>query len=432
MIKRNYIVFLIIFFSIAIFFVKSNVLKKQTNQYYIGAASSNPGEIFLYKLENGNYKKIKSIDTGYKFVYTVRVADIYNNKRQYIVAGVSNIFFGEPYGCKIISYDLYKFQEKMIDYVGDLRCKDLTIGDAENNGKNEIVLATHGLGYVRLYKWQNNQWEKEDLDSNYIDRIDQQEKTDHRVPNTQLPCQSCIVQTAVHIVKIADVDNDGKNEVIATISSPLELQNVDEISVIKVYKKEGDTWKSTVVDKLSGREFRSITIGDLYNNRHNIMLIGIGSPRNEKGSLVVYDFFNSSWNKKEIYRDSSETNMKAGALADVFDDGKQRILLATGFPEAKIMLLTWKINKFEINQFGTISSLFNIKGAQFNSMAVSLQKDPVSTNLIIGGMTTYPNKKIGWEGTKDGFIAHYKMDKNLRTNKVIETRSVLGLDKYTL
>ncbi|MDP2649466.1 MAG: hypothetical protein Q8P10_01340 [bacterium] len=420
--------FLILVFFVILLLFFSFLFKSKENKKYLVAGTGNPGNILLYTINNG-FEKIKTIDTGYKFVHTVRIGDIYNNKKLYIVAGVSNSFFAQPYGCKVVSYDLDNFKENTIDNVGDLRCKDLTIGDVDNDGKNEIVLATHGLGIVRIYKWENNKWVKTDLENNFIAKIDASEKTNHRVPNDQLTCKDCVVQSAVHIVKIGDVDNDGKNELISTISSPLELQNEKEISFIKVYKKVGNTWQNYIIDRLSEREFRSVTIGDIYNTKRNALLIGIGSPRNEKGSLYAYEFSNGSWNKKIIYNDPDEKNMKGVALDDIYRDGIQRFLLATGFPKAKIQILTLKNNKLEQENIGNAASFFNIQGAEFNSMA-AMTEGSSQKRLFIGGTTIYPKKNIGWEGANGGFLLEYQKKNNKWEGNILNKNNILGMDIF--
>ena len=424
MIKK--IFYLIFLFVIFIVFVYNNKFTQKTK--YIVAGTGNPGEIYVYETKNKILSKIKAIKTGYKFVHTVKIGDIYNNGSKQIIAGVSNSFFAEPYGCRVVSYNTKDFKESVIDNVGDLRCKDLTIGDVDNDEKNEIILGTHGRGIVRIYKWTNGKWSKEDLENNYISKIDIQENTNHRVDNKDLTCKECVVQTAVHIVKVGDVDNDGKNELIATMSSPLELQKIDEISYIRLYKKINGKWQNKTIDKLSNREFRSITIGDVYNQKKNVLLLGIGSPRNEKGSLYIYEYSNNKWEKRVIYNDQDEKNMKGVALGDINGTGKRTVLLATGFPNAKIMTLTSEVEGFKKELIGTIASLFKLDKPEFNSMVALIFQSGRNTNLIIGGTTTYPNKKIGWEGADQGYLVVYSKKENTWIPKIIETKNILGMD----
>jgi hypothetical protein len=424
--KNKFIVFFVLVLIVILIILKSSI-KKDNNSLIIGTA--NPGQITIFNSNENSQKIIKIIDSGYKFVYSVRIGDIYNNGKKYIIAGVSNSFYADPYGCKVLAYDTLGLKESLIDDVGDLRCKDLTIGDADNDGKNEIILATHGEGLVRMYKWVDGKWQKTDLDRNYIGQNDRKEKSNHRVPNDQLPCQTCIIQTAVHIVKIADIDGDGKNEVITTQSSPQELRDKEEVSFINIYRKKGSGWERETVDSLKDREFRSIAIGDVYNNGAKTLVIGVGSPRNEKGSLYSYSYQNGQWKKSVIYDDPNERNMKGLDIGDVYGDGKQRILLATGYPKANIILLSWNGKEFENEKIGSISDLFNNPEAEYNSLvAIIDKKNP--KQLFIGGMLNFPKEKIGWEASDKGYVVKYaKNEKDEWTPTIIEdNKNILGMD----
>lgn len=394
--------------------------------HYLAVATGNPGNIYLYANQDKGYKLAKTIESGFQLVHTVRIGDIYNDGKKYIVAGVSNSFFREPYGCKVVAYDMQKFLMTLIDEVGDLRCKDITIGDIDNNGKNAIVLATHGEGIVRIYRWLDNAWQKETLETNYIAQIDKEKHTNHKVPNTDVPCKACLIQTAVHIVKIGDVDNDGKNEIIATMSSPLELKNVDEISFVRMYKKVGDKWEGKTIDTLSGKEFRSVIIDDIYGNGENTLLVGIGSPRNEPGSLIAYQYKDGAWSKSVIYDDKTEKNMKGVAFGTI--DGQQKsILLATGFPDANIMTFRFNGTKFDRSDLGSIRTLFNLPDAQFNSMASVITND-ATKYLFVGGSTVFPKQNIGWEATDKGYLVDFTKQNGKWTPQIIDTHNIQGLD----
>lgn len=417
-----------IFLSSGIFILSLNFFKIKKSGY-LTVGTANPGQIILYEEKNNKLNIIKTIDSGYKFVYTVRIGDIYNNEKKYIITGVSNSFYEEPYGCKVIAYDIVNYQQNLIDDVGDLRCKDLTIGDADNDGKNEILLGTHGEGLVRMYKWVDGKWQKTDLEKNFIAQFDQKEKTDHRVSNKELPCQTCIVQTAVHIVKIADIDGDGKNEVITTQSSPQELRDKEEISFIVIYRKNGNIWNKEIIDSLKDREFRSIAIGDVYHNGSKTLVIGVGSPRNEKGSLYSYIYQNGQWKKSVIYDDSEERNMKGLDIGDVYGDGIQRILLATGYPKANILLLNWNGKEFEKEIIGSVSDLFHNLEAEYNSLVAIIDKENPK-QLFVGGQLNFPKEKIGWEASDRGYVVKYeKNEKDEWIPSVIEkNKNILGMD----
>ncbi len=426
------IFFLIFVFAIFGFILWPRQIKKTArtvtppNGRYMVVGTGNPGKVILYTRTGENFTLAKSIDTGFQFVHTVRLGDIYNNGSLSIIAGVSNSFYRDPYGCKVIAYDLSSFQQTLIDDVGDLRCKDLTIGDAENNGKNAIVLGTHGEGLVKVYTWIKNEWQKTTIEINYIAQIDAQNHTNHRVPNSDVPCPTCLIQTAVHIVKIGDIDNDGKNEIITTDSSPLELKKEEEISFIRVYRKSGDTWTSQTIDSTSGQEFRSITIADVHGNGKNTLLVGLGSPRNNPGSFLAYDFTNGVWEKTVIHKDDTELNMKGVDVGEINGTARS-VLLATGFPNANIMTFHWDGKGYVPTPVGSIRTIFNVPNSQFNSMVAAIVPETKSA-FVVAGNTVFPQQNIGWETTNKGFLVLYLGRLGTWTPTILSQDNVLALD----
>jgi len=405
----------------------TSTIQKQISINKIVTGAGNPGKIIIYSWKDLGFTE-KLIDTGFDLVHTVRIGDTDNDNKNEIIAGIGNSFFRGPYGCRVVVYKIKGdgWAEDTIDNVGDLRCKDLTIGDADNDNKNEIVLGTHGEGVVTIYKWNNTKWSKTVLERNWIAKMDEIKNTSHRVPRENITYDT-IVQTAVHIVKIGDVYNNNRNQVIATMSSPLESL-ATEISYIKVYEWNGKRWIDSIVDELEDREFRSIVVGDIYNKGKNELLVGIGSPGDRKGSVYIYDWNVSRWDKKLLYNDTNEKNMKGLTIGDVYNDGKNRIVLATGFPDGIVSIFEWNGKKFDRKIIDNISSSFNMRGWEFNSMAAEIQDvDGDDKNeILVSGMTTLP-KKIGWEATDIGFLVVYKWNGTDWTKRVLDNRSVLGM-----
>jgi hypothetical protein len=390
--------------------------------------TANPGLIKIYKPEKGTFREIKKINAGYKYVWTVRVGDIHNNGKKYLIAGVSDSLYGTSFNCRVVGYDLEKYQKFEIDEVDSFRCKDLTIGDADNDGDNDIVLVTHGKGLIRMYSWDGKKWLKEDLEENYIAEVDRQTGVNHRVPNKELPCNECVVQTAVHIAQIGDVNNDGENEVVTSISSPLELQNIPEIGFIKVYKKEGDSWRSQIIGRFDDIEARGLFITDFYNRGKNALLVGTGTPRTTPAGVYAYEFRNNKWNKRLVYSNGVEKNMKAIVAGDIFNDELQRIVFSTGFPDAKTFITTWKDNKFTHEEIGRTSRELKIKDAEYNSMAVVLNKTPDGTQIINGGFITFPKEKKGAEAADQGFLTIYTQKGGKWGSQIIDKASIWAMD----
>src|SRR3990167_3038229 len=157
---------------IAIGFVFQLFVQPETKKVII-TGTGNPGKILIYSFEKGDYARTQ-IDTGYNLVWTVKVGDIYNNGKNVIVAGVGNSFFATPYGCQLVAYEplMIGWKKTVIDSNVDLRCKDVAIGDADNDGMNELVLGTHGEGTINIYKWNGAKWDKIEIERNFIEQVD--------------------------------------------------------------------------------------------------------------------------------------------------------------------------------------------------------------------------------------------------------------------
>ncbi len=339
-----------IVFLVAILGLRTLLVKPHDAKYFV-AGTGNPGTIYLYSATGKEYELTKKIPTDFAYVHTVRIGDIYNDGTTVIVAGVSNSPKDKPFDCQVVAYNLDGFVRGILDQTNDLRCKDLAIGDA---------------------------------------------------------------------------DNDGKNEIVATLSSPLELANVEEVSFVRMYKKENGTWNGSTIDETSGREFRSIAIGDPFGTAKNSVIIGLGSPRMEPGSLVSYTFNGSSWDKTAIHNDTKERNMKGVALAR--NTGNVRpIILATGFPDARIMSFVWDGGALRSTNITSLRSHIDKPGAEFNAMAVILP-NKTDARFVVGGMTVYPEQKIGWEQTREGFLMDAKRDGNTWKTRMLLTGNVLSLD----
>lgn len=420
------IVFLLLIILILCLISLVKAQKQEVKHLAVGTA--NPGLIKIYTSDNGNFEEIKKIETGYKFVWTVRMGDIFNNGEKYLIAGVSDSFYGKEFGCRVIGYDLERFEEFIIDETDSFRCKDLSIGDADNDGDKDIILVTHGKGLIRMYSWDGEDWLKEDLEENYVAEYDRMNGENHRVPNDELPCNECVVQTAVHIAQIGDVDNDGKNEVVVSISSPLELKNVPEVGFIKVFRKEEGSWKSEIVDRLVDIEARGVFIADIYNKGKNALLVGTGTPRENPAGLYVYEFDKGDWKKQEVYSNGVEKNMKAMVVSDVYGDGTQRIIFSTGFPDARTFIAVWKDEEFEIIEIAKASEELKIKDAAYNSMALVLYGEGENTQIINGGFITFPKEEKGAEASDKGFLTAYSMENGSWTPKIIDESSIWAMD----
>jgi len=411
-------------------------LREPEGKNVIVTGTGNPGKILVYKFEGVNIVR-KQIDTGYKLVHTVKIGNVRNDGNQVIVAGVSNSFYGPPFGCSVLIYHPEKnFEKEVVDDVVDLRCKDVSIGDVDNDGKNEIVLGTHGEGIINVYRWEGNKWVKQEIERNFIKQIDEKGKTNHRVPIEKLTYDA-IDQTAIHIVKIGDATNKGKNGIIASESSPLEYTDGPQISYVNIYEFDGKNWNRTTIHTGKGFQHRSILVGDFDYSGGNEVLIGAAPSRL---FMLRYD---GNWSSTLIFNQTIDKNMKGLDFQDIYSNGKKVIVLATGIPNTLIYTLEWDGREFQKKLIGNVSQVsenYNvIKNLNYNALDVQARDidNDGKLEIIVAGEAdtsvtldklTPENNIFGWEATPYGFLVVYKFDGKNWNPLVLDTYSVLGMD----
>ena len=428
----NLVVLFILISAIALILYFSQGTKQND---IIVTANGNPGMIYIYKFDGGNFVRTE-INTGYNLVWTVRIGDIYNKGKNVIVAGIGNSFFAQPFGCSIVTYEptANGWKKDVIDSNVDIRCKEVEICDAYNDGKNEIVLGTHGEGLIKIYKWNGTKWNSQIIDENYVAKFDSQAGMNHKIPLENLTYY-VTDQTAVHILKIGDIDNDGKNEIIATISTPNEYGGSDpEIGFVRMYKWNGTAWMTTDIDTLYGVKFRAgIQIDDLKGTGKNQAYV-TSAPH----LLLEYDLQNGKWIRNVIENQtlSAEIDMKAMDIRDI--GSKKELIIATGGPNAVIYSYEWNGKGFDKNLIVNVSDILsetNLFGLGDNSMAVKTSNFNNTQYIVVSGESdtsstnSFANTSnpFGWEITPYGFLVASKYDGSKWNSEILDRYSVLGM-----
>jgi hypothetical protein len=428
----NLIFFTIIFLAIIAFvFLIINNPEKEV----IVTGNGNPGKIMIYTFDGKSYKR-SEIDTGYNLVWTVKVGDIYNRGKNVIVAGVGNSFFAKPYGCSVVAYEPTPngWKKDVIDSNVNIRCKDIEIGDMYNDGKNGIILGTHGEGLIKIYKWTGTKWDSQIIDDNYVARFDSQTGMNHRIPLKNLTYDT-VDQTAIHIVEIGDVDNDGKNEIIATISTPNEYEgNEPEIGFVRIYKWDGNKWIATDIDTIYGVIFRAgIQVDDLKGIGKNQLYV-TSAPH----LLLEYDLKDGKWIRSVIENQTVGTEIDMKAMDVCYIGVKKNLIIATGSPNAVIYSYKWNDKEFDKNLIVNVSDVLsenNIFGLGDNSMSIESVNFNNEHNIVVAGEsdTSWANSFVktsnpfGWEITPYGFLVVSKYDEGKWNSEILDRYSVLGM-----
>lgn len=420
------------------FFVKVDKQEEPKEQPIIVVGEGNPGRISLFKPDRGNYIK-KSFDSGFKFVWTVRIGDVKNLGYNQIYAGVGDSFFKTPIKCRVVVYDPRKdFSAEVIDEVSDIRCKDLTIGDLENDGKSRLILGTHGQGLIKEYSYENNSWQKRELEKNYLEVFDKETGSDHKVPLGLDP--DIVNQSAIHIIKVGDADNDGKNELLAVVSDPLENPKKDHKLFVKLFRVSGSDSKSEIIDTLDEEiPFKAtVDIIDIDNDQKNEVIIGASHHL-----LLLYKFRSGKWEKEIIDQEVGgvEDNMKGLAVVQINAEGPKSIIAATGVPQAAVYKYDLVSGKFEKKTLFNISNaldkyrIFNGIGDNSLDLKVYDLDNDGRKEIIVAGLQDssaladkFGATKFGFEATSLGFEVILEQKDTGWNANFIDFRAALSLD----
>jgi hypothetical protein len=198
-----------------------------------------PGAIFVYRRSLDGWDRILIDDHGGRtHTRMVAVADVKDDGVNRIISTAVGVLQPGP-GCidpqpelrmytltgNCVAYEPIGALEKMI------KSRSFAAGDIDGNGRSAIVVGTRALDVAGLdtaclfaYRFDDTKqaWERETLDTTG--------------------------SFGFHCVLIADVDGDGRSEIIASD---------DGRGLIKLYKRQGNRWQRNVIYDANGAIFCS-------------------------------------------------------------------------------------------------------------------------------------------------------------------------------
>ena len=206
------------------------------------------------------------------------IGDVDNDGKNEVV--VTGGYQNEP-EVLVLKWDGNKFVKKMSwDYPGNYWVYFPWIGDADNDGKNELIVNTNA---TIVLKWNGNGWDEKIVAYHH----------------GSYPF-ACIAK---------DSDNDGKNEIHVTFYAPK----------LEIYKYENGSYVKTASFYWKGEDgtIEAIDVGDVDNDGKNEIAVGTN---------VVHIL---KWDGKE-YKEAYTINSTYGFLAvtcigDFDNDGKNEI-----------------------------------------------------------------------------------------------------------
>jgi predicted nucleic acid-binding Zn-ribbon protein len=164
----------------------------------------------------------------------------------------------------------------------------LAIGDADNDGINEVVIGTWTpTCEVRVYEKVGGTW-VEDL----------------------------VVSTSasVYSLAIGDSDNDGKNEIVMGMMSTS--------NELRAYEYVLGSWVEDVIADTPSSVY-SVAVGDADSDGENEVVCGLQSSSNEVRS---YKKHSGGWVEDPIF--DAPTNVRSVKIGDCDNDGKNEVVMA--------------------------------------------------------------------------------------------------------
>ncbi len=207
-----------------------------------------PGFIVMHKWNGSGYQRVLVDDLNYTHAKEIVTGDLDNDGKNELIAALWGIAKEtNESGQKIqegkvkveleipLKIKMYDFdnciQGKIIAEINDIKARSLKIGDADNDGLNELIIGTDTEG-LQIVRMADGSWERRIIDANLTGNI--------------------------HEVMIIDVDSDGQNEIVA---------NSDKQGIVNVYEWDGQ-WKArTVISGIEDYWIWAMDFGDVDNEQ---------------------------------------------------------------------------------------------------------------------------------------------------------------------
>ena len=127
--------------------------------------------------------------------------------------------------------------------------RDFEIADVNNDGNEEICLATHDEGVVAIVAWHDGKYVVEEL---------------VRKPDT-----------FVHEMEFGDVDGDGAMDLFTTPSHPNKMDGSVQPGEIDRFKLIDGKWMLMDVDSLDNRHAKEILCTTLTGESHPVLFAAL-------------------------------------------------------------------------------------------------------------------------------------------------------------
>jgi len=305
---------------------------------------------------------------------------------------ISNVFLNP----KLSSVEL-NFWEPIITKTTDLYPNNIAIGDANNDGYNDIITTNVAYRTISVFLWNHsiNDWNPEIrlTDQSYKDLIIKDANNDgfndiitlsylnHIIkvlpwnsvsetwdPEINLPVAQYPVSLYVN-----DVDNDGDNDIITATSTN------DVISII-LWNSILNDW-DPYFDKSVGANPYSLSIEDLNNDMYNDLVI---TRQNDVISILLWNSSINDWNQ-QINKSAGDWPLMLD-IGDVNKDGFPDIVASNYYGES-ISILIWNNSISDWNPY-----ISKVVGERPIEVFIGDVNNDGMNDIAVTDYITYPSK----------------------------------------
>ncbi|MBS3114267.1 hypothetical protein J4448_04135 [Candidatus Woesearchaeota archaeon] len=287
------------------------ILRSRRDQDIVVALFPVLNELRLYEYVNGAWRET-NISNVPDQIEAIDIDDADNDGMNEIVAG---LYSNSKIHLMVYDYNVSSgtwIQTNITNTT--LHIEDLEIGDADNDGKNEIVIGLERItttepkdvARLRMYKFNDGVWNETNITGNDV-------------------------TNSVQDVDIGDVDNDGLNEIVVLYSNVSSDEN--EASQVSMFKNSSLTWVRTDITELQrGLDIMGerLEIGDPDNDGRNEIVIAFhnNAGSNTVGRLVIIDNETGVWVQFNITNQTSYL-VDGIDIGDANHDGRIDIAVIT-------------------------------------------------------------------------------------------------------
>jgi hypothetical protein len=257
------------------------------NEVVVGLDSANY-ELRMYENKSGGWIESYMVD----FVYAIdslAIGDANNDGKNETVVGLRNTLGTTINGLRMYENKAGGWVETILSDLTN-SVISVSIGDANNDGKNEVVIGLSSTANeTRMYENKSGGW----IETNISD-----------------------APTTVTSVGLRDVNNDGKNEIVIGI-----YPTSTTMCEIRMYENKSGGWVETSISYFDNF-IKNIALGDADNDGKNDITIGMYSVYNE---TRMYENMSGKWMETNI--SNLIAPLYSLVLGDANNDGKNEVVI---------------------------------------------------------------------------------------------------------